>query len=238
MSSRIYPAIDIIDGKCVRLKQGDYLQKTDYGIDPLDMALRFQDAGAAYIHIVDLDAAKDPKVHNRPIIESIIKNTRLSVQTGGGIRSFDQVKALREIGADRLIIGSKASTDREEVFKWISEIGGDHIVVGTDVSNGKIATHGWQNITDEDVTDFIRNYLSHDASIFLCTDIAKDGMMSGSSKDLYRMLQFKFTQAKFIASGGVHSLDEVNALRDMEMDSIIVGKAIYEGAITLDSLFN
>jgi len=162
MQTKIYPAIDIIDGNCVRLMKGDYDTMKVYGSNLVEMALGFKQAGAEYLHVVDLDAAKNPEINNRKIIAEIIRHSGLKVQTGGGIRSQQDVDVLLEIGADRLIVGSVAVTKKPEVFEWIKQYGGDKIVIGSDVMDGKIATHGWMNVTDEDIFSFIASYLDLD----------------------------------------------------------------------------
>ena len=236
MQTKIYPAIDIIDGNCVRLIKGDYKSVKIYDNDPVEAAIGFKKAGAEYLHVVDLDAAKNPEINNREIIADIIQLSGLKVQTGGGIRSAKDVQAL--FGADRLIVGSVAVTKKNEVYTWIDQYGGDKIVIGSDVMNGKIATHGWMNVTDEDIFSFIKSYIDHGANTFLCTDITKDGMLQGASILLYQEILKTFSGIKLIASGGVHDMDEVQKLVDMQMESIIIGKAIYEGKISLEKLFN
>lgn len=235
--TNIYPAIDIIDGKCVRLTKGDYDTKVVYDDDPLQMAHYFKSKGAEYIHIVDLDAAKNPSNHNRELIADIITQSGLKVQTGGGIRTESDVETLLILGAFRVIIGSAAVHRREEVFHWIQKYGADRIVIGADVVDQKIATHGWQQVADDDIFDFIKTYTAEGANTFLCTDIAKDGMMAGSSRTLYTEIMQSFPDVQLIASGGVHDMDEVSRLREMGMESIIIGKAIYEGKINIDDLF-
>ena len=201
------------------------------------MAQYFKSKGAELIHIVDLDAAKNQAMNNRKIISEIITTTGLKVQTGGGIRSEKDVVELLDLGAHRLIIGSTAVSNREEVFRWIKTYGADKIVIGADVSQKKIATHGWLNVTNEDVFDFINEYLYQGATTFLCTDIAKDGMLLGASRSLYQEIKATFNGIKLIASGGVHDMEEVRLLDEMQMESIIIGKAIYEGKIAIESLF-
>lgn len=238
MQTKIYPAIDIINGNCVRLIKGDFNSVKIYDKDPVEAAIGFKKAGAEYLHVVDLDAAKNPEINNRKIIAEIIRHSGLKVQTGGGIRSQQDVVALLDIGADRLIVGSVAVTKKPEVFEWIKKYGGDKIVIGSDVLDGKIATHGWMNVTDEDIFSFIKSYIDNGANTFLCTDITKDGMMQGASILLYQEVLNAFSGIKLIASGGVHDMDEVQKLVDMQMESIIIGKAIYEGKISLEKLFN
>lgn len=235
--TNIYPAIDIIDSKCVRLTKGDYDTKVVYDDDPLQMAQYFKSKGAEYIHIVDLDAAKNPSNHNRKLIADIITQSGLKVQTGGGIRTEADVENLLALGAFRVIIGSAAVHRREEVFHWIQKYGADRIVIGADVVDQKIASHGWQQVTNEDIFDFIKCYTTEGANTFLCTDIAKDGMMAGSSRPLYTEILQSFPFVQLIASGGVHNMDEVGRLGEMGMESIIIGKAIYEGKINIDDLF-
>jgi len=235
--TNIYPAIDIIDGKCVRLTKGDYDTKVIYDDDPLEMAQYFKSKGAEYIHIVDLDAAKNPTNHNRELIAAIITQSGLKVQTGGGIRTEADVETLLTLGAYRVIIGSAAVHRREEVFHWIKKYGVDKIVIGADVVDQKIATHGWQQVTDENIFDFIKSYMAEGGATFLCTDIAKDGMLAGSSRQLYTEILKSFPFAQLIASGGVHDMDEVAQLQEMGIESIIIGKAIYEGKIKIDDLF-
>jgi len=238
MRTKIYPAIDIINGHCVRLKKGDFSKVTVYDSEPLAVAKSFRDAGAEFLHVVDLDAAKNTEMNNRNLIGNIISKSGLKVQTGGGIRSEKDLDALFELGADRLILGSIAVTGRKDVFGWLRKYGGDRLVIGSDVLNGKIATHGWMNISDEDIFTFIETYLSAGATTFLCTDISKDGMMQGSSISLYHEILVKFPEINLIASGGVHDIVEVQKLVDMQMESIIIGKALYEGKILPESLFN
>lgn len=238
MNIKIYPAIDIIEGKCVRLSQGDYDAKTVYHDDPLKVAMDFWQSGAKYIHIVDLDAAKNPKDSNRKIIGEIIKNTDLKVQTGGGIRTQEDVESLLELGADRLIIGSNAVSSPESVRSWGDQYGWDHIVIGADISQNKIATHGWKNITDIDISDFIESFIKYGAKNFLITEISKDGMMSGSALDLYGKLMSEFPDLGLVASGGVHDYLEVDRLKSLGVESIIIGKALYEGKIDLVQLFS
>ena len=236
MKTKIYPAIDIIDGKCVRLSQGDYDAKTVYNDDPMKVAIEFWESGAEYIHIVDLDAARNPKESNRKLIGEIIKNTDLKVQTGGGIRSQSDVEELLALGADRLIIGSNAVSSPENVKSWGNQYGWNHIVIGADVNQNKIATHGWKHITDIEISDFLQSYLQFGAKNFLITEISKDGMMSGSARILYEKLLMDFPSIGIVASGGVHDHDEVDYLSKLGVESIIIGKALYEGTIQLSSI--
>ena len=238
VKTRIYPAIDIIDGNCVRLTKGDYGTVKIYNSDPLVVAKNFAKAGAEYLHVVDLDAAKNPEKNNRKMISSLISDSGLKIQTGGGIRFKKDVEELLAIGADRLIIGSVAVSKRQEVISWVTEFGSNIIIIGADVKEGKIATHGWINLSEEGIENFIEGYVKAGASKFLCTDISKDGMLAGTSMALYKMLLQRFPTAGLIASGGVTTILELKELIDIGMESIIVGKAIYEGNIAITDLFN
>ncbi len=238
VKTRIYPAIDIIDGNCVRLTKGDYGTVKIYNSDPLVVAKNFAKAGAEYLHVVDLDAAKNPEKNNRKMISSLISDSGLKIQTGGGIRFKKDVEELLAIGADRLIIGSVAVSKRQEVISWVTEFGSNIIIIGADVKEGKIATHGWINLSEEGIENFIEGYVKAGASKFLCTDISKDGMLAGTSMTLYKMLLQRFPTAGLIASGGVTTILELKELIDIGMESIIVGKAIYEGNIAITDLFN
>jgi phosphoribosylformimino-5-aminoimidazole carboxamide ribotide isomerase len=237
LATKIFPAIDIIGGNCVRLTKGDYQSVKVYDSDPVEIARTFRAAGSEYLHVVDLDAAKNPDNNNRSLIAEIMK-CGLKVQTGGGIRTEKDVDELLTIGANRLIIGSVAVTKRQEVEHWIKKYGAERIVIGADVKDRKIATHGWMQVSDESIDTFISGYMSAGAAIFLCTDISRDGMLSGSSIPLYRSLIKNHPGIGLIASGGVASMDEVHDLINMKMEGIIVGKAIYEGRIGVDELFN
>lgn len=237
MQTKIYPAIDIIDGQCVRLTKGDFGTSIIYNDSPVDMALTFEDAGSTYLHVVDLDAAKNASLHNRNIIASIIKKTNLKVQVGGGIRKEEDLKTLLDMGCDRVIIGSMAVVNPNLVHEWLKSYGNHKIVIGADVYEGKIATHGWQNISHLDIMAFISLYLNNGATTFLCTDITKDGMMSGSSSVLYENILKVLPNTKLIASGGVQNEEEVDHLQSMGMEGIVIGKAIYEGKIYLNTIF-
>jgi phosphoribosylformimino-5-aminoimidazole carboxamide ribotide isomerase len=237
MQTKIYPAIDIIDGQCVRLTKGDFGTSIIYNDNPVDMALTFEAAGATYLHVVDLDAAKNPGKHNRNIIASIIKQTQLKVQVGGGIRNEEDLTELLGMGIDRLIIGSMAVVNPNLVYEWIANNGNHKIVIGADVFEGKIATHGWQNISQLGIIDFISMYLDNGATTFLCTDITKDGMMSGSGSEMYKNILKVLPDTKLIASGGVQNKEEIDHLQSIGMESIVIGKAIYEGKLNLQALF-
>ena len=236
--SRIIPAIDIIDGKCVRLKKGDYTRKTIYADDPLRVAREFEDAGINYLHLVDLDGAKAGKVVNIGIIEAICSQTKLKVDMGGGIKSDDDIRKVFDSGVNQVNIGSLAVKNPDLLYSWIDTYGSDKIILSADVRDEKIAIHGWQTLTDIHIEAFIEGYLQKGIRSVVCTDISKDGMMQGPSLELYQQLMGRFPELDLIASGGVSSIDDVKHLIDMELDGIIIGKAIYEGKITLNQLSN
>lgn len=230
---RIIPAIDIIDGKCVRLSQGDYAQKTVYNENPLEVAKQFEDAGLKYLHLVDLDGAKAKKVVNWKVLEAITSQTHLNVDFGGGLRTREDVETVFDCGAKQITAGSIAVSDRETVLDWISEFGADKIILGADAKNGRIATHGWLDDSGLDAIEFIAAYQQEGIEYVVCTDIAKDGMLEGPSIQLYKQILKKNARLKLIASGGVSSLEDLIKLKEIGCDAAIVGKAIYEGRIQI-----
>lgn len=230
------PAIDLIDGKCVRLSKGDFSKSNFYDSDPVDLAKLYEDAGAKNIHIVDLDAARN-KRSNKKIIFEIARSTNLKVQTGGGIRTVDQVDLFLNSGVDAVIIGSTAQKERDKVKAWVSEFGSTRIIIGADVRNKKIAVDGWLKTSDEDIADFVQDYKIAGAKRFLCTDIQKDGMLEGTSNQLYRNLQSQFPDLQFIASGGVADISDLEILESMEMYACVIGKALFEKRISISDLF-
>ncbi|MFT4535118.1 MAG: phosphoribosylformimino-5-aminoimidazole carboxamide ribotide isomerase [Saprospiraceae bacterium] len=230
------PAIDIINGTCVRLTKGEFDQSTMYNTDPVEIAKKYEKAGAKKIHIVDLDAARGIR-SNKEIIYQIAEETNLEVQTGGGIKSKDQIESFFEHGVQAVIIGSKAVSDRDEVKSWIKHYGGNRIIIGADVRNRKIAIDGWLSTSEEDISDFILDYTISGADTFLCTDIQKDGMLEGTSNTLYNLLRVKFPDVKLIASGGVSCMEDLELLEEMEMYACVIGKALFENRIDLNRLF-
>lgn len=234
---KIFPAIDILNGSCVRLTKGNYDTAKVYDENPVEIAHKFRVAGAEFLHVVDLDAAKIPAINNRPLIGQLINQSGLKVQAGGGIRTEADLIQMLEKGAYRVILGSVAVTQADLVKNWIKLYGCEKIVIGADVLNGYIATHGWQSVSKISVMDFLYDFMEAGARIFLCTDISKDGMLGGSAADLYRSILRKFPDISLIASGGVSSLDEIRKLQMIGMESVIVGKAIYEGRILPEDLF-
>ena len=229
----IIPAIDLIDGQAVRLIKGDYAQKTVYSNDPSEVAVSFEKAGAKLLHLVDLDGAKDGTTANFDTIKNIIEKTSLSVEVGGGIRDIEKIKRYIDIGVDRVIIGTAAVTDQDFLVKAVEKFC-DKIVVGVDILDGYVAIKGWTEISQLSCFDFCQTLQSIGVKTIICTDISKDGMMSGTNLDLYRSLQQNFG-VKIIASGGVSTLEDIRALAEMNVYGAIVGKAIYTGAIDLET---
>jgi phosphoribosylformimino-5-aminoimidazole carboxamide ribotide isomerase len=232
---RIIPAIDIIDGKCVRLSKGDYNSKKIYNENPLEVAKEFEDAGIHYLHLVDLDGAKSKHVVNYKILEQICVKTNLKVDFGGGIKSDEDIKIAFESGANQITGGSIAVKDAELFESWIKTYGSEKIILGADAMNGKIATDGWLETSEMELIPFIKEYQSKGIEYVICTDISKDGMLEGSANDLYRDILDQ-ADIKLIASGGVTSMKDIEELIEMKCDGAIIGKAIYEGRITLKEL--
>ena len=227
----IIPAIDLINGKAVRLVKGDYNQVTVYSDDPASVAEDFERDGAKLLHVVDLDGAKDGTTANFDTVAEIIRRTGLSVEIGGGIRDIERVEKYMEIGVDRVIIGTAAVTDPEFLCEAVKRYG-EKIVVGVDVKDGYVAIKGWLEVSRLSCFDFCQTLSKMGVNTVICTDISKDGMMSGTNMELYRSLSEKFGM-RIIASGGVSSLEDIKELSDMELYGAIVGKAIYTGAVKL-----
>lgn len=232
----IIPAIDLIDGKCVRLTQGDYDKKTIYNEKPLEVAKQFESIGIKRLHLVDLDGAKKGEVVNIKVLETIASNTDLIIDFGGGIKSEESLQHVFNAGANLATIGSLAVKEPELFFDWIEKYGPGKIMLGADVNNEKIAISGWLNTTDINVYDFIKiNYLKGIKNVF-CTDISKDGMLQGPALDLYMKIMKEVPGLKIIASGGVSGIDDIKLLKQIGCGGVIIGKAIYEGRITIDEL--
>lgn len=232
----IVPAIDIIDGKCVRLSKGDYNAQKTYSDSPLDVALRFQDAGIKRLHLVDLDGARSKHIVNYPVLEAITNHTDLTVDFGGGIKSTSDLETALGCGAAMVIVGSTAVTDPDLMQKWIEDFGQEHIILGADARDGKISVNGWKEDSVLTLSDFIRDYMNKGITQVLCTDINRDGMLQGPAVELYRSLLREFPGIKLIASGGVSSVQDLMDLKEAGLPAAIVGKAYYEGRITLDQL--
>ena len=233
---RIIPAIDIIDGKCVRLTQGDYAQKKVYHAHPLEMAKTFEDAGLKFLHLVDLDGAKAGKVINWEVVESITSHTSLSVDFGGGIKTAEEISRLFTLGISQVNLGSIAVKNPELVRQWLDQYGAEKIILSADVKKEMIAISGWLEDSTISVFDFIRDYLAKGVRYVTCTDISTDGMLQGPNVALYRKLLDTFPDIRLIASGGVSGAKDLEDLRKISVDGVIVGKAIYEGRLSLDKL--
>lgn len=232
----IIPAIDIIDGKCVRLSKGDYNQKKVYNENPLEVAKMFEDCGISRLHLVDLDGAKAQHIVNYKVLETIASNTNLIIDFGGGLKSDNDLRIAFESGAKMVTGGSIAVKDPATFESWIQKYGGDNIILGADVKNHKIAVSGWTEDADVEIWPFIRNYMEKGVTKVITTDISKDGMLQGPSFQLYEEMLDAFTGLYIIASGGISHMNDIERLEDMRVPSVIVGKAIYEGHITIDQL--
>ena len=233
---QIIPAIDIIDGKCVRLTEGDYSRLTQYDASPLEMAKIFEDHGINRLHVVDLDGAKAGKVINWSSIEQICNKTKLEIDFGGGVKTSEDVKRIKDVGVLLVTIGSIAVKDPDEFQKWLIEFGPHNFFLGADVKDEKIMTNGWQEQSNIQLLPFIDQYIKFGIDKIFCTDISKDGKLEGPSIGLYKKLVEQFPSAKIVASGGVSNLDDINSLKSCGCDGVIVGKAIYENKISLKQL--
>lgn len=232
----IIPAIDIIEGKCVRLSQGDYRAKKVYNEDPVTVARKFEAAGIRRLHLVDLDGAKEKHVVNLKVLEKIASNTSLIVDFGGGIKSGEDLEAVFNAGAGLATIGSIAVTHQTLFMSWLAEYGPEKIILGADVRDNYIAVSGWLETTGIRLYDFLDTCTGFGVKNILCTDISRDGMLNGTALDLYSDLQRRYKQTNIIASGGVTAVGEVEKLNNMGISGVIIGKALYEGNITLDEL--
>jgi len=235
---RIIPAIDIIDGKCVRLTQGDYNQKKIYNEDPLEVAKSFEQVGITSLHLVDLDGAKSGHIINTKVLESIAKNTSLNIDFGGGVKTEEDIKLAFSSGATQVTCGSIAVKDPDSVHNWGDNFGHNKIIIGADVKDEKIAISGWKKTTKHHIEDFLEQYLSSGFTYVICTDIATDGMLQGPNFKLYEQLLMAFPHVKLIASGGISSTDDLNQLKKIGVEGAIIGKAIYENKISLEDLKN
>jgi phosphoribosylformimino-5-aminoimidazole carboxamide ribotide isomerase len=230
----IIPAIDLIDGKCVRLAQGDFAQKKIYSENPLEMAQKFSDAGLKRLHVVDLDGAKNRRVTNLKVLETIAAETNLTIDFGGGIKTNQDIESVFNAGAKMASIGSIAVKDADKFFSWIEKYGGEKILLGADVLNEKLAINGWQTKTEIEIIPFLKNYFVRGVMQTFVTDISKDGLLQGSSNDLYEKILREVPGLKLIASGGVSKIEDVRELNKIGCAGVIIGKAFYEGKIDLD----
>jgi phosphoribosylformimino-5-aminoimidazole carboxamide ribotide isomerase len=232
----IIPAIDIIDGKCVRLTQGDYAQKKIYNEHPLEVAREFEGVGLKRLHLVDLDGAKAGKVKNWKVLETLASKTNLVIDFGGGIKTADDVDVVFKSGGALATVGSIAVKDGPLFVSWLEEYGASRFLLGADVKNEKITIGGWLETTDRWIYDFIREYMEKGVSQLFCTDVSKDGLLQGPALELYTNIASKFPELHLIASGGVSEMDDVMRLEEAGCSGVIVGKAIYEGRITMKEL--
>jgi phosphoribosylformimino-5-aminoimidazole carboxamide ribotide isomerase len=236
MKIEIIPAIDIIDGKCVRLSQGDYDRKTVYNDDPLEVARMFEDAGIRRLHLVDLDGAKAHQIVNQKVLERIANNTKLVIDFGGGLKSDNDLEIAFNSGAAMVTGGSIAVKSPEIFLSWIEKFGADRIILGADAKNGMIAVGGWQEATELPILDFIGSYIKKGIHKVISTDISRDGMLSGPSIDLYKQIIDKFPKLELIASGGIATMQDIIELDEMGVPGVITGKAIYEGRISFNEI--
>ena len=232
----IIPAIDLIDGKCVRLSQGDYDRKTIYNENPLEVAKAFEDHGIRRLHLVDLDGAKAHHIVNHKVLENISTHTSLVIDFGGGLKTDDDLRIAFECGA-QMITGGSIAVKSPDVFEsWITSFGADKIILGADVKEEKIAVTGWTEDTDLLLLPFLKNYINKGIQKVICTDISKDGMLQGPSIELYKKILTAFPDLYLVASGGVSSMADMEALAEAGLPAVIFGKAIYEGRIALKDL--
>jgi phosphoribosylformimino-5-aminoimidazole carboxamide ribotide isomerase len=233
---RIIPAIDIIDGKCVRLTQGDYAKMKVYRQDPVDVAKEFEDADLEYLHLIDLDGAKKGKVVNWKVIEEIQEKTSLLVDFGGGVKSTEEVELLIELGINQINVGSLAVKQPELFKEWLQEYGAENFILSADVKGNEVMINGWVENSTLLLTDLVNLFIKDGLEYLCCTDIKTDGMLSGPNFELYKNLRTQFPALKLIASGGISSLEDLDDLHNLKVDGAIVGKAIYENKITLHEL--
>lgn len=232
---RIIPAIDIIEGKCVRLTQGKYDQKKVYNENPLEVAKQYEDYGISYLHLVDLDGAKSGKITNYKILESLASKTDLAIDFGGGLKTDEDIRIAFESGAHQITGGSIAVKNPDLFSQWLTKYGAEKIILGADTAQGKIAIDAWQTTADKEVVSFIADYVAKGIEYTICTDVSKDGMLQGASEDLYKSI-LKEVDVKLIASGGITSIKDLEQMKKIGCEGAIIGKAIYEKKIGLKEL--
>ena len=232
---RIIVALDILDGKCVRLTRGDFSTKKVYNKDPLEVAKEIEDNGLTYLHLVDLEGAKNKKIENLNVLEKIAEKTALRIDYGGGLRTYDDVLTIFSAGARQVTVGSIAVTDPDLFMKWLSKLGQEKLILGADCIDRKVASGGWLDNSDKDIISFISEYKSKGVKYTICTDINKDGTLKGPSLNLYKDI-LRSVKINLIASGGISSVHDIENLREAGCDGAIIGKAVYEGKITLKEL--
>lgn len=228
----LIPAIDIINGQCVRLTKGDYSQKTVYNDNPVVVAQRFEQLGFKRLHIVDLDGAKSKHIVNDEVLRRITSETKLIVDFGGGIKTDDDIEKAFAAGASMVTIGSVAVTDRERFIGWLQKYGADKIILGADVRGGMISINGWKEDSQQELLPFLKYYVDKGVKNVLCTEISRDGTLSGPAMDLYRKVMAEYPEIHLIASGGVSSNEDIEALEVAGIPAVVFGKAFYEGKIT------
>ena len=236
MRTIIIPAIDLMDGRCVRLTQGDYGQKKEYSADPVDMAKQYEDCGVTRLHVVDLDGARAKKPCNLRVLENIATRTGLDIEWGGGIKDASSLRSTLDAGANRIICGSIAVDEREAFTSWLREFGPSCLILGADVRDGKVATHGWLKDSGLGLDELMGWYVPEGLNQMICTDISKDGMLQGPDFDFYVGLKQAWPSVDVTLSGGISSMDDLFKAEELGIHSVIMGKAIYEGRITLKEL--
>lgn len=235
---RIIPAIDIIEGKCVRLSKGDYNTKKIYNENPLEVAKSFEGSGIEYLHVVDLDGAKSKNIVNHKILEELATKTSLKIDFGGGLKTDEDIKIAFECGANQITGGSIAVKEPELFQEWVSKFGTERVILGADCMDRMVAVSGWTENSDIEVIEFIQEYETTGIVYVICTDISKDGMLAGPSFELYKEILMKTNKIKLIASGGISRFDELPKLEELGCEGVIIGKAIYENRISLKELEN
>lgn len=234
----LIPAIDIINGQCVRLTKGEYDQKTVYSSTPLELAKEFERIGYQRLHVVDLDGARSRHIVNTPTLQQLASKTRLTIDFGGGIKTDEDIEAAFANGAAMVTVGSIAVTHPELLCAWIEKYGAQRIILGADVRNGRISINGWKEDSAEDLLPFLRKYVDWGIRNVLCTEISKDGTLAGPAIGLYQEIMQAYPELHLIASGGVSSIDDIIALNDAGIPAVVFGKAIYEGKINLSELWD
>lgn len=232
---RIIPAIDIIDGKCVRLTQGDYSKQTTYNENPLEVAKEFEDHGFSYLHLVDLDGAKAGEVKSFHILEELASKTGLKIDFGGGLKTEADLRTAFNAGANQITAGSIAVKSPDVFLDWLANFREERIILSADVNNGKIVIDAWQSKSDRDVLELIDYYVERGIRYVACTDISKDGMLGGTAEDLYKTI-LERNDVNLIASGGISCLEDVERIADIGCEGVIIGKALYENKISLKEL--
>ena len=234
----LIPAIDIIGGQCVRLTKGDYDQKTVYRNSPAEVAKEFEEIGFKRLHVVDLDGAKSKHIVNEQVLKTITSKTQLTVDFGGGIKTDEDIEKAFAAGASMVTIGSIAVTNPDLFMGWLEKYGADRVILGADVRHGKISINGWKEDSSEDLLPFLKKYVDAGVRNVLCTEISKDGTLAGPAVELYQSMMAAYPELHLIASGGVSSIDDIKALEAAGIPAVVFGKAIYEGKINLNELWD